>query len=84
MIDMFPEEASDEVFRIAKNIPKIENARAGIDRLVMLFYGKTYKSGKQLFMRDQYSKDDTYSFMKVATNVMCTQMYSKSRINKFG
>ena len=35
-------------------------------------------------MRGEYSKYDTYSFMKVATNVMFMQMSENSGENKFG
>ena len=35
-------------------------------------------------MREQKSKDDTDSLMKVATDVMFTQMSEKAGINKFG
>ena len=35
-------------------------------------------------MIDQESKDDTYSFMKVATNVVLNQMYAKDGIKNFG
>ena len=34
-------------------------------------------------MREQESKNDTYAFMKVATNVIFTLIFSKSGINKF-
>ena len=33
-------------------------------------------------MRDQESKYETYSFMKMATNIMLTQMSAKARIKK--
>ena len=35
-------------------------------------------------MREQESKDDRDSLMKVATDVMFTKMSAKSGINKFG
>ena len=35
-------------------------------------------------MRGEYSKYDTYSFMKVVTKVMFAQMSSKAGIKKFG
>ena len=50
VIYMFPEVPSDEVLRSAEIRPKRENSDTGIERLVMLFDGSTYKSGKQLFM----------------------------------
>ena len=50
----------------------------------MLFDGKTYKSRNKLFMRDQESKYETDSFMKVATNFMFAHMYAKYGIMKFG
>ena len=37
-----------------------------------------------ILMREQKSKDDTDSLMKVATDVMFTQMSEKAGINKFG
>ena len=49
----------------------------------MSFHGNTYKSGKQFFMREQESKDETDSFMKIAKNIMFTQMSAKVGINKF-
>ena len=51
VVEMFPEEANDKKFRSAKNRPKRQNSGIGIDRLVVSFDGKTYKLGKQLFMR---------------------------------
>ena len=50
----------------------------------MSFDGKTYKSRHKLFMRDQESKYETDSFMKVATNFMFAHMYAKYGIMKFG
>ena len=50
----------------------------------MPFDGKTYKQGKQLFMRKQESKDETDLFIKVETNIMFTQMYAKAGIKKIG
>ena len=35
-------------------------------------------------MRDKESKDETVSFIKVATNAMLTQMFTKAGIKKFG
>ena len=35
----------------------------------MYFDGNTYKSGKQIFIRAQESKDEIDSFMKVETDV---------------
>ena len=35
-------------------------------------------------MREQDSKYEIYSFMKVATNAMFTQISAKAGINKFG
>ena len=51
VIKIFPEEASNKVLRSAKNKPKKDNDVAGIDRLVIPFCGKIYKSGKQFLMR---------------------------------
>ena len=48
-----PEEANDDSFMRSKSRPKRQNSGTGIDRLVMSFNGKTYKSGKQFFMREQ-------------------------------
>ena len=62
----------------------MENAGAVIDQLVMSFDGNTYKSGKYFLMREQESKDETDSFMKIATNIMFTQMSAKEGIKKFG
>ena len=53
VILMFPEEKYYEVLSIVEIRPKRENSGAGIDRLVIFFYGKTYKSGKYSFMREQ-------------------------------
>ena len=50
---IYPEEANDEDLRSAESRPKRQNAGTGIDRLVMSFNGKTYKSGKKFFMREQ-------------------------------
>ena len=52
VIKVFPEEPSNDFFRSAGNRPKIENSGAGIDRVVMLFDEKTYKSTNKLFMRE--------------------------------
>ena len=45
VVKISPEEKEGEVLRSSESIPKMENSGAGIDRLVMLFDGKTYKSG---------------------------------------
>ena len=51
----------------------------------MYFDGKTYyKSGKQSLMREQESKDETDSLMKIAKTVMFTKMSAKLGIKKFG
>ena len=52
--------------------------------MIIHFDGKTYKSGKHFFMREQESKDEIESFMKIATNVMFTKISSKAGIKKFG
>ena len=41
VIKMFPEEKGGEDLSSAEIRPKRENAGAGIDRLLMYFYGKT-------------------------------------------
>ena len=51
MVEMFPEEASNEVLRSAENRPKRKNYGKGIDLLVILFDGKTHKSVMHYFMR---------------------------------
>ena len=79
----FLERASGEVLRGDKNRPKRENYITGIDRLVMSFDGKTYKSGKKFFMIEWESKDERDSYMKVATDAMFTKMSAKAGINKF-
>ena len=50
---MFPEGATDEILRSAQKRPKRDTSGTGIDRLVISFDGKTYKSGNKLFIRDQ-------------------------------
>ena len=50
----------------------------------MSFDGKIYKPGIFVYMREQESKYETDSFMKVATNVMFTYMSEKAGIKKFG
>ena len=70
--------------RSAETGPKRENVSTGINRLVISFDGKTYKSGKYCFLREQESKDDTDSFIKVATDVVFKQIYAEEGINKFG
>ena len=35
-------------------------------------------------MREKASKDETYSFIKIATNIMFTQMSENTGIKKFG
>ena len=45
VIDILPEDKDDEVLGRAEIRLKRENARSGIDLLVMSFYGKVYKSG---------------------------------------
>ena len=42
-IEILPEGASDEVFSSAEDRLKRENAGTGMERLVMLFDGNTYK-----------------------------------------
>ena len=54
---MSPEEKDNEVLRSAESISKMDNDGTGIDLLVIYFYGKIYKSGKRVFMREQESKD---------------------------
>ena len=49
-IEISPEGKDDEVLRVAESRPTRENTGAGIDQLVMSFYGNTYKSGI-FFMR---------------------------------
>ena len=80
---MLPEEKDDEILRSNESRPKRENTGAGIDRLVMSFDRKTYKS-RETVMREQCSKDETDSFIKVSANVMFTQMSAKAGINKYG
>ena len=46
----------------------------------MSFDGNTYKSGNKFFMREQYSKDTTYLFMKFGTNVIFTHISENSGI----
>ena len=52
----------------------------------MYFYGKKYKSGGGGVggYEDKYSKYETESFMKLATDVMFVQMSANADINKFG
>ena len=50
----------------------------------MSFYGNTYKSGNQLFMREKDSKNDKDLYMKVAIHVMFTQMSANAGIKRFG
>ena len=45
VIKMLPEEKYGEVLRGAEIRPKMDNAVAGIYRLVISFDGNTYKSG---------------------------------------
>ena len=52
MIEIFPEEASDEFLRSAENRPNIENSGAGIDRLLMPFDDNTYTSGNKFYDRE--------------------------------
>ena len=54
-----------------------------LDILVMSFDGEIYKPVEELFMRYQESKDETCLFMKVAANVMFTDMSEKYDIKKF-
>ena len=82
VIEIFPENKYGEVLRRAEGGLKMENVVAVIYLLVMSFDGNTYKSVKK-FMREQESKDETDSFMKIATNVMFTKMYAKAGIKKF-
>ena len=96
LIKMFPEEAiceglrstleevNDEKLRSAKSRPKRNNAGTGIYRLFVSFDGKTYKSGKKIFIEEQESKDEIDYFMKVAKNVMFTHMSAKTGIKKVG
>ena len=65
VIEIFIEESSNEVLRRDENIRKRQNAGAGIDRLVISFGGKTYKSGKKLCIIEQELKEETDSFIKV-------------------
>ena len=81
---MFLENKEDEVLRSAESILKRENAGTGIDILVMSFYGKTYKSGNQFFMRERESKDKIDSFMIVENDVIFTQISAYAGIKKFG
>ena len=53
VVEVFPEEEKCEYMRSAENIQKRQNSGSFIDRLVMEFYEKTYKSGNKLFMREQ-------------------------------
>ena len=48
-----PQEENDEYLRSSESMPKRQNSRTGIDRVVMYFDEKTYKSGKTLFTRYQ-------------------------------
>ena len=50
----------------------------------MPFDGNNYKSGKQLFVREQKSKDKTDSVMELSKKFMFTQMSKKSGILKIG
>ena len=50
---MFPEGAINGVLRSAENRQKVEDSRAGIERSVMSFDEKTYKTGNKLFTREQ-------------------------------
>ena len=52
----------------------------------MYFYGKKYKSGGGGVggYEDKYSKYETDSFIKLATDVMFVQMSANADINKFG
>ena len=70
--------------RSAESRPKRENTGAVIDQLVMSFNGKTYKSGKYFLMREQESKYETYSLIKIETNDMFTQISAKEGIKKLG
>ena len=62
----------------------MENKGTGIDRIVMVFYGKTYKSGNFVFMREQESKDETESLMKLSNDVIFTQISAKAGKKNFG
>ena len=45
VIEIFSEEKDDEILRSAKNIPKREYFRIGIDRLVMFLMGRHTSRG---------------------------------------
>ena len=77
------EEANSGDLRSVKISPKGQNGGTVIETLVIYFDGKSFKSGKQLLIKEQESKDETYSFIKVKKNVMFTHMSAKSGINVF-
>ena len=82
VIQMCPEEKYYGLLRSLEGRPKRENSRAGIDRLLIYFDGKAYKSGGNI--KQQESKYDIDSLMKVATDVMSTKISANAGINKFG